>query len=62
MLIDNKYDIGDIVYLKTDEDQSMRIITSITVCINSLIYSLSLASQETQHYDFEISKEKQLIL
>lgn len=58
MLIDNSYNIGEEVYLKTDEEQLVRIITGIQVRDSGLLYALSLSTVETWHYDFEISKEK----
>lgn len=62
MVIDNKFDIGQIVYLKTDEDQLPRIITGLTIRGNNvLVYCLSSGTSESWHYDFEISEEKVLI-
>ena len=58
MKIDNKYDIGQTVYLKTDKDQLERIITSIQISYNNLLYRLSCVDTETWHYDFELSDEK----
>ena len=58
MLLDNKHNIGDIVYLKTDTDQSERIITAIQLNANGLIYMLVCGATETWHYDMEISLEK----
>lgn len=56
--IDNKYNIGETVYLKTDNEQLQRIVTAIKVLPNDIIYYLSCGTQETAHYDFEITKEK----
>lgn len=61
MMIDNKYEIGQIVYLKTDDDQRARIITCIRVFQNELLYQLSCGSQCSDHYEFEISTEKNLL-
>ena len=54
--------IGDFVYLKTDEEQLRRIVTGLSIRPNLIIYTLALGSDESQHYDFEISKEKELQL
>ena len=54
--IDNKYDFGQIVYLLTDKEQSSRIVTSIKLLKNYLIYELTAGITVTQHYDFEISE------
>lgn len=55
MKINTKYDIGDIVYLKTDVEQLERIIIGITIVPNSLIYTLMCGVEMSEHYDFEIS-------
>lgn len=63
IVIDNKYEIGDIVYLKTDADQLARIVTSIQVFkVGELIYKLACGINESPHYDFEISKEPDLVI
>ncbi len=62
MVVDNKYDFGDMVYLKTDPDQLKRIITGIHVFPgNAISYTVTQAGTESQHYEFEISAEKQII-
>lgn len=58
MLINNKFNIGQTVYLKTDTDQLRRIVTAIKVCgDNSFFYELSCGRECSDHYDFEISEE-----
>lgn len=51
-----KYKIGDIVYLKTDELQRQRIITGYILRPNLIIYYVSYLSDESFHYDFELSE------
>lgn len=59
MLIENKYDFGDIVYLVTDGEQLPRIVTSIKIFKNGeLLYLLSCGVSASDHYDFEMTKEK----
>jgi uncharacterized protein YodC (DUF2158 family) len=59
MRIDNVFEIGDIVYLKTDEDQKPRMILSIEVFAQGeLLYRLISGTFESHHYDYEMSKEK----
>ena len=55
MLIDNKYEIGDIVYLKTDVEQKERMVTGIYVRKYSMTYGLSCGTEETYHFDYEIT-------
>lgn len=56
------FDIGETVYLLTDVDQLPRIVTGYLVRKDMIIYYLSQACSETTHYDFEICRDKQLIL
>lgn len=49
--------LGDIVFLKTDKDQSPRICTGIMCRPTGNLYYLSKADFETSHYDIEISLE-----
>lgn len=63
IVIDNKYEIGDIVYLKTDSDQFIRIVTSIRVYKNGdVTYGLGCGTEDSAHYDFEISYDKNITL
>jgi hypothetical protein len=58
MVIDNKYEIGEDVYLKTDLDQQLRIVTAIHVHPSGqIIYVLAYGTMASEHYDFEISRE-----
>ncbi len=60
MKIEEKYKIGEIVYLITDKDQDERLVTGITVRPRELLYQVSCGTSETECYDFELSKEKKL--
>ena len=62
MIIDNKFDIGEVVFLSTDIDQCTRVVTGITVKPHGLIYALSCGSSESWHYDFEITIEKDILM
>ena len=63
IIVENEYEIGSIVYLKTDEEQSPRIITSITVySMGDLVYHLGKGTESSQHYEFELSKDKVFVL
>lgn len=61
MIIENKFNIGDLVYLKTDNDQSQRMIVSISVRRKDLVYEVSFGSVSSWHYEFEISEEKDVL-
>lgn len=61
MVIDNKFELGDLVFLKTDIEQMPRLVTAIIVCPDSsFLYELVCGVHSSKHYDFEISLEKNL--
>jgi hypothetical protein len=61
MVVDNKYEHGEIVFLITDPEQLARVVTAFTVCANScIIYELSCGAATSRHYDFEMSRDKNL--
>lgn len=61
MKFESKYDLGQIVYLKTDIDQRERIITQIKFDPTGCIYKLALCTEETYHFDIEISTQRNII-
>jgi len=63
MEINNLYDLGDTVFLKTCLDQFPRIVTGIIIRPNgTLVYECSFVMGSSQHYDFEMSKEKDTLV
>jgi|JI61114DRNA_FD_contig_121_27001_length_1408_multi_2_in_0_out_0_2 hypothetical protein len=61
MIIENKFNIGETVYLVTDEDQKPRIVTGINVTANGLRYNLVNGITDTYHYELEMSSEKNIL-
>lgn len=61
MVINNKHEIGDIVYLITDADQLKRIVFSIVVYKTDIIYKVTAGTIISEHYEFEISDEKNVL-
>ena len=55
---DLKFNIGDIVYLKTDIEQKERMIVKITITPLGVYYTLACGEDETHHYAIEIDKQK----
>lgn len=56
MLINNNYELGDIVYLKTDGTSSRWIVTKIMVSANgALLYELSCAAKVYVSYEIEMT-------
>ena len=52
------FKIGETAYLKTDIDQRERLVTGILIRPAGVMYDLSFGSENSYHYDFEISKKK----
>ena len=56
------FNIGQVVYLKTDKEQIDRIVTGIMLRPNrSVTYCLSLGAIESWHYALEIDDEKDIV-
>jgi len=62
MLIDTKFNIGDTVYLQTDIDQKKRLVTGYYVRKTSISYLLSCGTDESTHYDFEITEDINVLI
>ena len=62
MVIENKYNIGETVYLVTDEDQKPRIVTGINVTGTGIRYNLVNGVTDTYHYELEMSAEKNILI
>lgn len=60
MVIDNCFELGEFVYLKTDAEQERRIVTEISVRPTGILYRLTFGTIESYHYDIEISREVDL--
>jgi hypothetical protein len=59
MVIENKFEINEFIYLKSDPEQRERLIVQIAVGGNgSIRYCVSCGTMETWHYDMEMTKEK----
>lgn len=57
MIVDNKYGLGDIVYIATDPEQSQRMIVEIIITKGDLMYRVSLGTSVSVHYEFELMDE-----
>lgn len=62
MIIDNKHNHGDIVYLKTDKEQHPRIVYCFKVYQSEILYEIACGTLTSSHYEFELSKEPNVIL
>ena len=62
-VIDNKYEIGDRVDLVSDPDQLLRVVTSFHVYkAGEIMYNVACGERHSEHYEFELSTEKDLTL
>lgn len=62
MIIENEFEIRDIVYIKTDRDQLPRQVLSIKVNPDGkLLYGVGCGTSDSWHWDFELSKEKNTV-
>ena len=63
MLIDNKFDIGAIVYIKVDLDQNPLVLISVRISAgDGLLYLVSGMDEQRWMYDIELSLEPNVIL
>lgn len=60
-VVDNAYEFGQTVYLKTDVEQKPRMVTGFLIRPISCTYELTQGTQISWHYDFEISTEKDVM-
>lgn len=60
--MDTKFKLFEGVYLKTDTDQLLRMITGYTVRPDGVQYALVCGTVETWHYTGEISRKKNVVL
>lgn len=57
-----EYEIGQIVYLKTDREQFPRIVIGYYIFETGLTFSLSMGENTSSHYAFEISETKDVAI
>lgn len=60
-MIDNEYNIGDIVYLRTDAEPMPRLVIGLIVSQNGILYQLAQGVEISTHYDFEMTVDKPVI-
>jgi hypothetical protein len=62
MIVEEAFEIGGFVYLKTDPEQLIRVVTGITIRPGGLLeYKVSNADNETTHYEIELSLEPNIL-
>lgn len=63
MILNEQFKLGDIVYLKSDPDQLLRVVCGIMVRPGGVnMYYLSCGLDETAHYDLEITADRNILI
>jgi hypothetical protein len=63
IIINNNFDLGEIVYIKTDPEQLPRIITAIMQRVDGgMSYQLSQGEIYSFQYEVELSREQNMEL
>lgn len=63
MVVDNKFEIRQVVYLTTDLEQKPRTVTGLELRDRGvIIYELTCSDSVYGAYDFEISEEKNVLI
>ena len=62
MTINNKYNIGQTVYLITDTNQKPKIVIGFAGLIGKIKYIIGQSEDYSSHYDFEISATKNILI
>lgn len=57
-IIHIEFEIGETVYLITDDEQKERMITHYTVSPHGVTYNLSQGANTSDHYGIEITRGK----
>lgn len=61
MVIENKFNLGDIVYIKTDTDQKERMVIGILIRPGIIEYQLSCGETSIWQMEFMISETKDVL-
>lgn len=63
MKINNEFELGQTVYLKTDPDQYQRMVIKLSIGINNdLMYGVSCGPDFTWHYEEELYITKNVLI
>lgn len=62
MKISTLYNLGQILYLKTDPEQKPGMVIAIIVNPGAVSYSLSFGGEVSEHYEIEVSEELDVVL
>jgi hypothetical protein len=57
-----EFNIGEVLYLKTDKEQAPRILIGYQIYGNVVMYEVICINLISTHYTFELSRTKDVIL
>jgi hypothetical protein len=57
-----KWNEGDPIYLKTDPEQQVRMITGFVIAGGVIQYNVAFCNEESTHFEYELSEEKDILL
>jgi len=55
------FNIGESIYLRTDTEQLERLVIGINIRENSIRYVVSCGTNESWHYAFEMTKDRDIL-
>lgn len=58
MVLENEFEIEDVVYLRHDIEQHPRMVTAIIWDGHKIMYEVISGTQPSNHYYYELSKIK----
>ncbi|MDB0600318.1 hypothetical protein PL373_13200 [Tenacibaculum maritimum] len=56
------FNIGQVVFLKTDDEQKKHFVTGIKIRQGGVVYSISHNGYEVDVFDFEISVKENVLI
>lgn len=56
------YNVGDLVYLRTDPDQSPRLVIAVLIYEGHTKYGVVRGVEESWHYPIEIAKDRNILM
>lgn len=63
MVVDNAFDIGDVVYLRSDVDQAPGLVIAFTVLgSQQLTYTIAFGPESYVAYEIELTKDKTITI
>jgi|688.fasta_scaffold27086_11 hypothetical protein len=62
MRIENKFNIGEHVYVITDKEQQVGIINGIMLTKNDILYFVGRDNNTDRFYDYELSLDKNQLI